>query len=218
MVSHRKERESRLTETRSGAWASSSQHYLHVATDLFKSSAVYAKLHDGNVSLYPLAGIPLLVSTLRAVLIEANAGMYGLDGSATDMSHLAQDPNEVKFICDKYLVNQSTLAENLTVLYEVRNEIVHPAHKPAGTKDNTPINMAQLRERGLLQSTGKADADYTWIEQLQSHRLFRWSFETVGQIAEQVLTQHCAFDHISSSRIESYQRYRKYDLPLEQPK
>src|SRR5258708_10983711 len=190
MLSDRKDRKGRLAEAKGGAWASSSQDYLRLANDLFGQSFAYAKRFDNNVSPYPIAGIPLLVSTLRALLVEANSGMYGLDRDFDAMKRLANDPNEIELVSEKYVGVGSNAAQELSLLYEVRNEIVHPAHTPAGTKHNTPLNMLPLRERGLLQSSGKPDGDYTWISQLQSHRLFRWSFFTVEQVAEVVLARH----------------------------
>ena len=212
MPSDRKDRKERLTEAKSGAWASSSQDYLRLANDLFKQSCAYAERFDNNVSPYPIAGIPLLISTLRALLIEANSGMYGLDRDFGAMGRLANDQNEIGLISEKYISINSESAQALALLYEVRNEIVHPAHTPAGTQHNTPSNMLPLREHGLLQSSGKPDSDYTWISQLQSHRLFRWSFVTVERVAEAVLTRHHSMKDCRAKHLECYREYREYDL------
>ncbi len=212
MPSDRKDRKERLTESKSGAWASSSQDYLLLANDLFEQSFAHAKRFDGNVSPYPIAGIPLLVSTLRALLIEANSGMFGVDRDFGAMVRLANDQNETGLVSEKYIGIGSDTANDLSLLYEVRNEIVHPAHTPAGTKHNTPLNMLPLRDRGLLQSSGKSDSDYTWISQLHSHRLFRWSFVTVERVAEAVLTRHYAMNGYEASHLKCYGKYREHDL------
>lgn len=211
MASGRTERNNRLIQTREGAWASSSQDYLKLAVDLYELSSNYAKKYDGNVSAYPIAGIPLLISTVRALLIEANSGIFGLDKDALSMGRLA-GPNEVGLITEKYVGVGTQAAIDIVLLYEVRNEIVHPAHTPAGTKHNTPVNMLPLRERGLLQSTGRDDCDYEWIAQLQSHRLFRWSFLTIEGIAKAVIDRHHSIKDFAVSHFKNYQEYRMYDL------
>jgi hypothetical protein len=212
MSSDRKDRKERLTDSKSGAWASSSQDYLRLANDLFEQSYAYARRFDGNISPYPIAGIPLLVSTLRALLIEANSGMFGLGRDFGAITRLANDQNEIGLVSEKYVDIGSNAATELSLLYEVRNEIVHPAHMPAGTKHNTPLNMLPLRERGLLQSLGKLDSDYTWISQLQSHRLFRWSFVTVERVAKAVLERHHAMKDYGAFHVTCYGEYRAHDL------
>ena len=172
----------------------------------------HAKRFGNNISPYPIAGIPLLVSTLRALLIEANSGMYGADSDLGAMRRLATDQNEIELVAKKYIGVGSIAAQELSLLYEVRNEIIHPAHMPAGTSHNTPLNMLLLRERGLLQSSGKPDSDYTWLSQLQSHRLFQWSFVTVEQVAEAVLANHHSMQDFAALHLKCYAKYRKYDL------
>ncbi len=109
MASGRKDRTARLTETRAGWWASCSQDYLRLAVDLYGLSSAYAKKFDGNVSLYPIAGIPLLISTVRALLIEANSGIYGIGEDAKSMARLAKDQNEIGLISEKYVGGILTL-------------------------------------------------------------------------------------------------------------
>src|SRR4051794_2295941 len=69
-------RRARLVEEHSGSWASSSQDFVYLAADLFGQSAKYAKEVNGNCSPYVLAGIPMLVSALRAFLIELYSGIF----------------------------------------------------------------------------------------------------------------------------------------------
>ena len=211
-MSSREDRKKRLTESRSGAWASSSQDYLRLANDLFEQSFAYSKRFDGNVSLYPIAGIPLLVSTLRALLIEANSGMFGLDRDAEALTRLGNDQNEIGLISEKYVGLGSDVAKKLLLLYEVRNEIVHPAHTPAGTPHGTPVGMLRLRELGLLQSTDADNTDYTWISQVQSHRLFRWAFSVIESVAAIVLKKHHLDEESFTFHMQSYARYKENDL------
>ena len=208
-MSSRRDRKERLTEFRSGAWASSSQDYLRLANDLFEQSFAYAKCFDGNVSPYPIAGIPLLVSTLRALLIEANSGMFGLDRDIDALTRLVNDQNEIGLVSEKYVGLGSGAAEELPLLYEVRNEVVHPAHMPAGTPRGTPVGMLRLKELGLLQSTGTDNGDYNWISQVQSHRLFCWAFSTIESVAAIILKKHHRDEEGFAFHMESYARYKE---------
>lgn len=211
MPSVRTERGLRLTETRGGVWGSSSQDYLRLANDLYSLSRSYAKSHDGNVSIYTLAGIPILVTTIRALLIEANSGMYGSTRHEEILARLAKDQNEVQLVQEKYLASGS-LAEDFKFLHEVRNEIVHPAHTPAGTMHNTPKYMQPLRVRGLLQSKGDNLPDYNWLDQLQSHRLFNWAFTVIEPIAEAVLKKHQPNYEMRELQLKCYSQYLELDL------
>jgi len=160
--------------------------------------------------MYALAGIPVLLSTLRALLIEANRGMYGLGENRGSLKRLASEPNEIKLISENYLQWPKNL--ELSLLYEVRNEIVHPAHTPSGAKHNTPDPMLLLRELNLLQSTSSETSDYVWISQLQSHRLFRWAFQFSELVAGKVIERHHSSKGDGLSHLDSYQTYKKYDL------
>jgi hypothetical protein len=212
MASGRTDRKARLTEARAGWCATASQDYLSLAVNLYSLSSAYAKKRDGNASIYPLAGIPLLVSTIRALLIEANSGMCGNRSDPKSMARLAKDPNEIGLISEKYQSGNPNVAIDIALLYEVRNEIVHPAHTPSGTTHNTPTNMLPLRDRRLLRSAGKDDGDYGWIAQLQSHRLFRWAFFTVERVAEAVLSTHYSMQDDCALHLGSYRAYQKHDL------
>ncbi|WP_129782613.1 hypothetical protein [Peristeroidobacter soli] len=207
----RQDRSGRLTESRGGAWASSSQDYVRLAHLLFEQSSSCARALDGNCSIYPLAGIPVLCSALRALLIEANSGMYGAGESRDLMKKLASAANELSIFSEKYAVPQ-LLREKLALLYEVRNEIVHPAHMPAGTTHGTPAYLLPLRDAGLLQSTKRDNSDYTWMAQLQSHRLFAHAFETIESSASIILERHHVSAESRSLHLESYARYKAVDL------
>jgi hypothetical protein len=110
------------------------------------------------------------------------------------------------------------LALDLRLLYEVRHEIIHPAHLPAGTWHNTPESMVALRERRLLQSVDKPDVDYDWIAQLQSHALFRWACTTIEKAAEIVLTRHQPDLDSRRLHLETYSRHSQYDAQYGDPR
>jgi len=211
MKEGRKDRTDRLLEQRSGPWGSSSQSYIGHATDLFVQSAERARASDGNCSAYALSGVPVLLSALRAVLIEANSGLYGRGRDAQLLERLGGNIPEGVMVCEKYQFSPED-RNKLPLLYEVRNEIIHPTHRPAGTSHNTPLGMLCIRELGLLQSTGKEDSDYIWIEQLQSHRLFRWAFLIIENVVAVVLQQHHSLEEDFSFHMQSYKRYRELDI------
>lgn len=174
---------------------------------LYNRSAECASNSGGNCSWQPLAGIPMLWSALRCLLVELNAGLYlwnFREEYSVRLEALAKATNDVDVICRHYAVPDD-LADELRLLLEVRHEIVHPASRPGPEACHTPAYLHVLRERNLLMSTGQ-EADYVWISQLQSHRLFRWAFETVARTAELLLVAH----GIPEAHIPLLQSYRKY--------
>ncbi len=208
----RASRESRIREHKGGVWGSSSQDFVHLANTLFELSASDAHSVDGNCSMYALAGIPMLFSALRCLLIELNAGtMYtGTLVSPEVQQELAATGSDVRFILQHYSVPLD-LRNRLQLLEQIRHEILHPSHRPSGDAGNTPVYLRQLRDEHLLQSTGK-DTDYIWLEQLKSHRLFRWAFETVRETAELLLQTHEVQPFITSLLLASYAQYEATDV------
>ena len=66
-----------MRENHSGSWGTSSQDFIYLAKLLYGHSAEYAKrCSDGNCSAYTPAGIPILFSALRCLLIELNADIF----------------------------------------------------------------------------------------------------------------------------------------------
>src|SRR5205823_3500865 len=121
-----------------GSFGSSSQDYVALATQLFAHSAAEAQgSSNGNRSTYTLAGIPVLFSAFRALLIEGNFGMFGTGRRPDVLTELGNGINECVVFGNHYDVT-SDLENSLRTLAEVRNEIVHPTHLPAGTSHGTP--------------------------------------------------------------------------------
>jgi hypothetical protein len=208
----RSSRGQRLTSYMQGAWGTHSQDYMRLAPILFQASAGYAKRDkEQNVSPYPIAGVPLLLSALRAVLIECNSGVFDMNEDKLVMQRFASEPNELGILRDRYQVT-GDLYDQLELMYEVRNEIVHPALRPAGTTDMTPHYLRPLKERGVLETSGDPSGDYPWFHQLQSHRLFRYAFELLEQIVQIVLPQHCPSPEMCSGYLATYSAFRAYDL------
>lgn len=149
----------------------------------------------------------MLFSALRCLLIELNEGMYSSSSNNEALKKLAKCINEVVFISEQYPATPENLKKKLVLLYEVRNEIVHPAHAPSEEKNNTPAYLSSLREEGLLQSAGTG-ADYIWVDQLQSHRLFVWAFDIVRETVDVLLDAHGVPDYSADGLRQSYARYQ----------
>jgi hypothetical protein len=77
-MSGTKDRKERILNPKSGVSGSSSQDLVRLAFVLLCHSKEYAKQYDGNASIYTIAGVPVLFSALRALLIEVNTGMFGI--------------------------------------------------------------------------------------------------------------------------------------------
>jgi len=202
----RESRGDRTTTLHGGAWGSSSQDFLRLATTIFHLSARYAEETDGNCSLCTLAGIPMLFSAMRCLLIELNAGLYGT-ASNQDVLKELQGRNFDSVVVVRSYRLPSVLRKRLHLLTQVRHEIIHPAHRPGRDRNNTPAYLKTLRRQSLLQSTERA-SDYIWIEQLKSHRLFRWGFETMALTARAVLAHHTISDLALEGLTVSWSRFR----------
>lgn len=210
--SGRRDRTKRLEKGLSGVWGSFSQDYIRLCNLLFNQSAAYAKAHKGNASPFVFAGLPLLFSALRALMIECASHIYSAtpDEDEVALSRLARDANELGLLRDHYGVSDELL-ERLALLYEVRNEIVHPSHRPAGTPDQTPDYLRPLKELGVLQTSGIPDSDYPWVAQLQSHRLFAWAFSCIEEVATILIQSHHVDPAMAASHARSYSRFRQVE-------
>jgi len=202
----RESRKKRILENYGGVWGSSSQDFVRLAFMLFDQSADYAKNIDGNCSVYTLSGIPMLFSAIRCLMIELNSNMYSkiIIVSPED---LANSGNDIRLIINNYELPEN-LKNNLEYLIELRNEIIHPSHKPVGTNDNVPSYLKIIQKKGLLQSTGDS-SDYIWVAQLQSHKLFEWSFEKIASMVDLLLKQHEVDEDISNDISKSYGKFRE---------
>lgn len=206
----RESREARLLEDAPGAWGSSSQDFAYLVRLLYRHSDEYAHAHDGNVSLYVLAGIPMLFAAVRCLLIELASSL--LCGSTRDLSRLqtlATSDNDIEQAISHYPVPDA-LAADLRLLVQIRHELLHPSHRPVGTPHNSPSYLDGLRQRTFLQSTGKIP-DYIWVDQLKSHRLFRWACITVEGLVDILLTSHSVATNTAQDIRGSYRAIRTVD-------
>ena len=171
----RQDRQERLANRKPGQWATSSQDFLFVVSKLYALSWREAKQSENeNWSGYAYAGIPLLISSTHAFIVEyecelrPNSGFQRID--ALDA-----------LLEQRYGVTGSLL-EDFKDLIELRNELAHPLHHPLGTPDNWPEYLRRVKALGLLNSTGRPDGDYDLLSQIASHRLFRWAMEVVKRV------------------------------------
>ncbi len=174
----RKSREDRLKLEKSGTWVSSSTDFTILLKRLYRHSKNYSKSVDGNCSPYVLCAIPMLFSALRCLMIEYES-FYPPDRAVLKV---LTEPNDFSKMLDHYKVTGQLLQE-ANLLNEIRNEIVHPAHLPTGTSDNWPEYLQEIKQMGLLQSTGKVEVDYDFFAQMSSHKLFSWACRVAQDIA-----------------------------------
>jgi hypothetical protein len=155
-TSGRTDRNGRLLENRSGTWGSSSADFMRIVRLLFAQSKTHAAQIDGNCSPYTMAGIPMLLSSLRCLVVEYAS--YPPTDSA--MLGALTEANDFAKILERNCVDEPLRSEAL-LLQELRNEIIHPAHRPCGTQDNWADYLRTLKKNSLLQSTGREfDSSY----------------------------------------------------------
>lgn len=206
----RQSRRSRLVESKSGTWGSSSQDFVRLANLLYASSVRYSRHADGNCSIYTLCGIPVLFSALRCLLIELNDGMYGgAMNRANILRELAKPGNDITVILKHYPIPPE-LRHRLQLLLQIRHELTHPSHRPTGERSNTPVYLQPLRDERLLQST-EQESDHIWLAQLQSHKLFTWAFETMRDTVDILIREHAITGLASDGLRASYSEYETLD-------
>src|ERR1035437_112165 len=175
-----RERQQRLTNRKPGQSATSSQDFLFVASKLYALSWREAKKSvNGNWSGYAYAGIPLLISSIHAFIVEYE---YMLRPKADLQDIVALDA-----ILEKRYGVSGYLLQDVKDLYEIRNELTHPAHLPPGTPDNWPEYLRRIKALGLLNSTGKSDADYDLLSQVASHKLFLWATDVTKRVFQAIV-------------------------------
>jgi hypothetical protein len=129
---------------------------------------------NGNTSHYVFAGIPILLAALQALVAEYEFIIF------SSRRGTPVDVNSSAFVKDYGITGD--LLDALNDLIELRNEIIHPAHAPCGAKDNWPPYLARVKKKGLLDSTGDPQADYSMLGQISSHKLFAWSVGVIKQL------------------------------------
>ena len=198
-IGGRADRTERLKELKLGAWGSSSADFVRLIRGLLEHSKTYADRIDGNCSPYALCALPMLLSSLRCLVVEY-ASYPPVNADALDE---LDAPNDFGKMLARYGVDDLLRSEAL-LLQELRNEIIHPVHRPTGTPDNCPDYLRPLKGRGLLQSTGKVDSDYIFLSRLQSHRLLKWACRVTRDLVAKVIQSDPAKTVALGDFIENY--------------
>jgi hypothetical protein len=164
-----KDRVDRIKQRKSGQWASVSPDFLFLASQLYKLSEKEADASkDGRTSKMVFAGIPLLLSSLTALILECESiGVV----TAPNVEPLESLP---KTLSTKYGLSGEMLKE-FECLYEIRNEIVHPVPLPPGTNDNWPEYLRRVKKRKITVEHPEPNAHYTFFAQMASHDVFAWA-------------------------------------------
>lgn len=178
----RKDRQVRLQQLRSGAWGTISTDLVCFVERLFRfSKAEAVSSEDGNLSKFVYAGIPLLLAALRSFIIEQESL-----GRLTPPPPEVDSDDLIELLRSRYGVAEPLL-EDVRLLREIRNEIIHPNPLPPGTPDNWPSYLRPIKERGLLTSTGRPDGDYIMYGQIASHSLFAWAVKVTRDTFEAIV-------------------------------
>jgi hypothetical protein len=98
------------------------------------------------------------------------------------------EPSDINgsLFASRYAID-GALRDDLDALIELRNEIIHPAHVQTGSGDNWPVYLSDFKQKGLLNSTGDPQADYSLLSQIASHRLFAWAIRVTRSVYEKVV-------------------------------
>ena len=170
-----KDRADRLKHRKPGQWSSVSSDFLYLASKLYKLSEKEVSTSiEGGTSKMVFAGIPVLLSSLSALIIECeHIGV--LTPPELDMKQPL--PQLLK---QRYGMS-GELLKDFECLCEIRNEIVHPVPLPTGTKDGWPEYLRRVKDKLIaVEQPGGLFA------QLASHDLFTWAL-MVTQAAHKVV-------------------------------
>jgi hypothetical protein len=165
----RKDRVDRVKQRKSGQWASVSPDFLFLASRLYKLSEKEAQASkDGRSSKMVFAGLPLLLSSLTALILECESiGVV----TAPNVEPLEPLPN---VLSTRYGLSGEMLKE-FECLCEIRNEIVHPVPLPPGTSDNWPEYLRRVKKKKITIEHPEPNVHYAFFSQMASHDLFAWA-------------------------------------------
>ncbi len=164
-----KDRVDRVKQRKSGQWSTISSDLLYLAARLYKLGEQEARSSiGGKTSKMDFAAIPLLLSSLYALIIECE--------SIGVLTPPAVEPLESlpKVLSTRYGLS-GELLKDFECLCEIRNEIVHPVPLPTGTHDNWPEYLRRVKDKKLLIEHSDPNTHFTFFGQLASQELFAWA-------------------------------------------
>lgn len=200
----KQDRDERLRTPKSGAWGTHHSHMIWLTRQLYGHSRSEASSTGGNATLYPFAGIPLLVSALQSFIIEYES-ILPSDSTCLEPLMRGGLGGLIQLLETRYAV-QGKLLDEARNLLEVRNEMVHPVPLPTGTGDNWPTYLRKLKEDGLAESTGESP-DYNFMAQLGSHRLFAWACRVTHDLFQQVVYSNREKSAIFQGFVDEFEKF-----------
>jgi hypothetical protein len=164
-----KDRIARVEERQPGQWRTISSDFLFLASKIYKLSEQEARISPGgNSSQMVFAGVPLLVSSIYALIIECES--IGIVGPP-DVAPMEALPRVLQ---TRYGLSGEQL-KDFRCLCEIRNEIVHPVPLPPGTSDNWPDYLRRIKNKKLVVEHPDSGAHGSFFDQMASHELFAWA-------------------------------------------
>src|SRR5260221_7982552 len=164
-----RDRVDRVKQRKTGQWSSVSSDLLYLASRLYRLSEKEANASiDKRTSKMVFAGIPLLLSSLYALITECES--IGVS-TAPAVEPLAPLP---KVLSENYGLS-GELLKDFECLCEIRNEIVHPVPLPIGTNDNWPEYLRRVKDKRVAVEHPDSSTHYTFFAQMASHDLFAWA-------------------------------------------
>jgi hypothetical protein len=212
MNTGRKDRESRILDCKGGAWASTSQDYLHLCHVFISDSLENCLRIQSNSSLHAYAIIPLLVSCIRAFFLESEREV-GLFFPSEELEKVAKSQNDLLTLFELLKMDE-TLRKDYVLLQAVRNEIIHPAFFPPGSADNCPEYLRDLKDKGLF-TTRNSQSDYIFADQITSHKLCIWAFELIETMALKIMHRKPEWGAMRFYFKPAFEKYRAYKIPDE---
>ena len=106
--------------------------------------------------------------------------------------------------------------KHFDLIIEVRNEIVHPVPFGTGMPWNVPGDLLELHEKGILMTTGKHDAEYSFNDKIRSYALAYWSWEVI-ESAVALVIEHVEADQVISWTAQNFSQYRSICPPKDLP-
>ena len=230
----RVERENRLVNPKSGPWGSFSTDLLLTAKLMLASSVEDRKGNAdpppcNHMSKHIVGSTVLLIAGLESWLHETIAHL-----STTydpPLRQLSKVPllekykelcawggaghislTDVEILAQAQGLDFNRTTDNLKLVIEVRNEIVHPMPLPLGTPSNVPTNLLPLHEMGLLISTGQPNSDFAFSDKLRSYALGYWCWEVV-ETCVHLIVEHLKPDQQVAWTAPNFSGYKDLCAP-----
>ena len=133
------------------------------------------------------------------------------------LSHLCKWNGAGRIVVRDHLDSAiQSMEKNFDLIIEVRNEIVHPVPFGIGMPWNVPGDLLELHEKGILMTTGKHDAEYSFNDKIRSYALAYWSWEVI-ESAVALVVEHVETDQVIGWTAQNFSQYRSICPPKDLP-